>query len=82
MFLTSNKSPLVPRGWGALSLSCLERRAISEPHLVADDLRKAGTFCKGINRAEIALEGEVKEGVGRVAGNAMCLQIIGGRRWR
>jgi hypothetical protein len=28
------------------------------------------------------LERKMKEGVGRVAGNAMCLQIIGGRSWR
>jgi hypothetical protein len=28
------------------------------------------------------LEREVKEGIEMVAGNAMCLQIIGGRSWR
>ena len=38
------------------------------------ELPKVNTICKCINRAQIALEREVKEGIGRVAGNAICLQ--------
>ena len=67
---------------GARSLSHLVCCAISETHSVAGELPKVSTICKSINRAESALEREVKEGVGRVEGNAMCLQIIGGRSWR
>ncbi len=64
---------------GAPSLSCLVCCAISETHSVAGELPKVNAICKSISRAMIVLEREVKEGVGRVAGNAMCLQIIGGR---
>ena len=56
--------------------------AISETHPVAAELPKHKTICKGINRAKVVLEKEVKKGIEKVAGNAMCLQIIGGRSWR
>ena len=58
----------------ARSLSHLVCCAISETHSVAGELPKVSTICKGINRAKIALEREVKEGIGIVAGNARRLQ--------